>query len=156
MKFVPDGSKLKITAESENEAIWLRTLKQSSLRVKKGSERFVIRAFQQWNSSTTGAEKERIKNAPSKAEEARREQEIAQTIAQADSRLQGELIAEATRQWQRIFRETPQWSVYGDPAGYCEVELHGANCHYEYKGSGRFLKEAKADAAKCFLDRNGL
>jgi hypothetical protein len=156
MKFIPDGSKLKLTPENENETIWLRTLKQSSLRVKKGSERFVIRAFQQWNSSTTGAEKERIKKAPSKAEEARREQEIAETIAKSDAQINSELIAEATRQWQRIFRETPEWCVYGDPAGYCEVELRGNNCHYEYKGSGRFLKEAKADAARCFLDRNGL
>jgi hypothetical protein len=156
MKFVPDGSKLNISAETEVEAIWLKTLKKSSHRIKKGAEKYVISAFKKWDKTTSQEEKARIKRSPSVHEQARREQEITQTLAQADSRLQGEIIAEATRQWQRIFRETPQWSISGDPAGYCEVTLWGNNCHYEYKGDGRFLKEAKADAAQCFLDRNGL
>jgi hypothetical protein len=156
MKFIPDGSKLKITAESESESIWMKTLKGSSHRIKKGTERFVISAFKKWERETSNEEKEQIKNALSRAEQIHKDQEISQTLARADAQLNGELIAEATRQWQRIFRETPQWSVSGDPAGYCEVTLHGQNCYYDYQGSGRFLKEAKADAARCFLDRNGL
>jgi hypothetical protein len=53
MKFIPDGPKLKIVPETHSEELWVASLKESSRRVKPGSEHFVLRAFKAWSTGVS-------------------------------------------------------------------------------------------------------
>jgi hypothetical protein len=153
IKFIPSGSKLEIIAMSEKAELWLKTLKESSKRVKPGSERFVISAFEKLKRETSSKEMEQIKNAPSRAEQSAQKQQEQSNLAVLNS----EIIAEATMRWQKIFRETPQWGLsFGEKSGYCGCELYSASCSYSYEGRGANWKEARADAAQNFLDEVNL
>ena len=50
MKFVADQNpkKVQIVPETSDEVAWVSTLNEGSKRVKRGSERFVLSAFNEW------------------------------------------------------------------------------------------------------------
>ena len=50
MKFVadPNPKKVRIVPESDDESAWVATLSEGGKRVKRGAERFVLKAFNEW------------------------------------------------------------------------------------------------------------
>lgn len=50
MKFVadPNPKKVRIEPETVEEAAWVATLSEGGKRVKRGAERFVLKAFNEW------------------------------------------------------------------------------------------------------------
>lgn len=147
--FKPSGSKLEIIALDIDGECWLKTLKASSKRVKPGSERFVYAAFEQWKRETTPRTMRELMAAESLEDANKRRQLDAQWQAAEN----GAVIAKATQKWQAIFRESPQWGLSaGEKNGPCSCELYSENCDTAYYGSGNCWKEAKADAARSFLE----
>ena len=57
MKFIADANpkKVRLVAETAAETAWVSTLKDSSKRIARGAERFVIRACAEWVRSNGGA-----------------------------------------------------------------------------------------------------
>lgn len=57
MKFTPDTNpkKVRLVAETAAEAAWVSTLKESSKRIARGAERFVLKACAEWISANGGA-----------------------------------------------------------------------------------------------------
>ena len=57
MKFVPDSTnpkKVVMNPETAEEAAWVATLREGGKRIKKGAERFVLRAFHEWQRAPKG------------------------------------------------------------------------------------------------------
>lgn len=54
MKFVTDVNpkKVRIEPETTDEITWVATLNEGSKRIKRGAERFVLKAFQEWRRNT--------------------------------------------------------------------------------------------------------
>lgn len=147
--FKPSGSKLEIIAIDIYGECWLKTLKASSKRVKPGSERFVYAAFNKWKQEISPRALRELMAAESLEDANKRHQLDQQYQAVAN----GEVIARATQKWQAIFRESPQWGLSaGEKNGPCSCELYSESCDTAYYGSGANWKEAKADAAKAFLE----
>ena len=48
MNYKPDGAKLRLIPQTQEEELWVSTLAESSKRVKPGSQPFVERAFHEW------------------------------------------------------------------------------------------------------------
>ena len=57
MKFIADANpkKVRLVAETAAETAWVSTLKESSKRVDRGSERFVLKACAEWIRANGGA-----------------------------------------------------------------------------------------------------
>jgi hypothetical protein len=55
MKFIADQNpkKVRIFPETDEEVAWVATLSEGSKRVKRGAERFVLKAFQEWRRNPT-------------------------------------------------------------------------------------------------------
>ena len=57
MKFVPDSTnpkKVQMVSETAEEAAWISTLREGGKRIRKGSERYVLRAFREWQRAPKG------------------------------------------------------------------------------------------------------
>lgn len=151
INFRTSGNKLEIIGLDEAGTAWLKTLKESSLRVKPGSERFVLAAFEKWKRETSPESIKKILASESLADANRRRQQDQQRLAAEN----GAIIAEATHKWQALFRDSPQWGLAaGSKNGPCSCELYSHNCSVSYEGNGANWKAAKAAAARAFLDES--
>lgn len=150
--FKQSGSKLEIIAIDIYGECWLKTLKASSKRIKPGCERFVYAAFNKWKQEISPRALRELMAAESLEDANKRRQLDAQWQAMKN----GEVIAKASQKWQDIFRDNPQWGLSaGVKNGPCSCELYSTNCDTAYYGSGNNWKEAKADAARSFLEVHG-
>lgn len=151
MKFMPkpDSKKLLIVAENRDEEAWLTTTKNKGVR--PGDEKYVIRAYAEWRRQPHDSEAILLQKAAALAKqmmEGVTDHDLRQ-LEEHNKRLEnGQVIAEATRLWQKLFRETPVFAVsttgrfatmYGE---YADVD-----------GEGENPKAAKAAAALNFLEQ---
>lgn len=152
MKFMPkpDSKKLLIVAENRDEEAWLTTTKNKGVR--PGDEKYVIRAYSAWRRQPHDSEEILRQKAAALASEMMEgvSNHDLRQLEEHNKRLEnGQVIAEATRLWQKLFRETPVFAVsttgrfatmYGE---YAEVD-----------GEGENPKAAKAAAALNFLEQH--
>lgn len=151
MKFMPkpDSKKLLIVAENRDEEAWLTTTKNKSVR--PGDEKYVIRAYSAWRRQPHDSEdilRQKAADLASEMMEGVSNHDLRQ-LEEHNKRLEnGQVIAEATRLWQKLFRETPRFAV--------STSGRFATMHGEYAdvdGVGDNPKAAKAAAALNFLEQ---
>lgn len=151
MKFMPkpDSKKLLIVAENRDEEAWLTTTKNKSVR--PGDEKYVIRAYSAWRRQPHDSEdilRQKAADLASEMMEGVNNNDLHQ-LEEHNKRLEnGQVIAEATRLWQKLFHETPRFVV---SISGCFATMHGE--YADVDGVGDNPKAAKAAAALNFLEQ---
>ena len=151
MKFleIENSKKLFLEGETIEEQLWVSQLKESSKRIRKGCERYVLKAFDFWKA---GRGTNNLDLRLSQAEKAI-DEEVANNIAASTPDADGEAIIRCSALLHHVFnlnfKDCIKSSKKQHKDGIIVVQIvaEGLVSH----GEAMTLKKAKAKAAKAFL-----
>lgn len=141
--------KLVIIGESDRAKLWVAQLRESSKRVNKGCEHYVLKAFNLWcQERGTNNLAIRIKQA-----EAAIAKEVADNIAASKPNADGEAIIRCAALLHHVFKCNLKDCIRPSKKQFKDntIMVHIAAEGIVSQGSGNTFKKAKANAAKAFL-----